>query len=131
MEELEELTIKPHGERVLSLKFPNARVELESGNVQVYKRTVNPIKVWELKFSGSKEEGDQLESFFERKGGGATPFLWRTMEDDGSGEEVEVIHTVRFEIDELPITKKRGHREDGTFGYVAYEATLKIRKVWE
>lgn len=128
---MEELTIKPHGERVLTSKFPNARVELESGNEQVYRRTVNPIKIWELKFSGSREEGAQLQAFFDRMGGGATPFLWRTMEDDGTGKEVEVVHKVRFNVDELPTNVKRGHREDGTFGDVAYEATVKIRKVWE
>lgn len=128
---MEELTIKPYGERVLSYKHPNIRVELESGNVQVQPRTINPIKIWEIKFSGSEEEANQLEAFFNRMRGGAAKFLWKTKENNNSGEEVEVANTVRFENDEVSFTKKYGYRDDGTYGAIAYETTLKIRKVWE
>lgn len=128
---MEELTIKPYGERVLSYKHPNIRVELESGNVQVQPRTINPIKIWEIKFSGSEEEASQLEAFFNRMRGGATKFLWKTKENNNSGEEVEVANTVRFENDEVSFTKKYGYRDDGTYGAIAYETTLRIRKVWE
>ena len=45
---MEQLPLKPHGERLLTYKHPNIRVEFESGNVQVQASTVNPIKIWEL-----------------------------------------------------------------------------------
>lgn len=127
---MEELKIKPHGERVLTYKHPNIRVEFESGNVQVQARTVNPIKIWELKFSGTKEEAGELERFFNKMRGGVGTFLWRTKERTEDGTEKETLNTVRFENDEIKFTEKYGLRDDGTYGCAAYETTIQIRKVW-
>lgn len=127
---MEELTIKPHGERVLTYKHPNVRVEFESGNVQVQARTVNPIQIWELNYSGDAQEKEALEKFFNKMRGGVGMFYWRDKEII-DGEQVETLHKCRFENDELKFTKKYGALDDGSYGFVAYETTVQIRKIWE
>ena len=116
------MTIKPYGERKQTYKWPNRRIEYESGVEQVQKVTVNPIVVWELKFTGNKQTMDDLTDFFNVHSGGATAFYWT----DSEG----TTHTVRFASDELALTEKYGGKPDGSIGIVGFETTLSIRKVW-
>lgn len=128
---MEQLPLKPHGERLLTYKHPNIRVEFESGNVQVQARTVNPIKIWELTFSGDANERIILTNFFNKMRGGVGKFIFVTKEVDAQGQESNINNVVRFENDELKFTEKFGLREDGTYGCTAYEAKVQLRKVWE
>lgn len=120
---LSTLTLKPYGERILETKYITRRVEFENGEEQVQLVAPLPIKIWELKFSGTKEMMDELQAFFDARKGGSEKFYWT----DSEGET----HTVRFVNDSLKVTQKMGFREDGTFGIVGFETTVQLRKVWQ
>lgn len=119
---METFTWKPHGERILTDKYPNTRVEFQSGNEQVQANSIHPIRIWELKFSCLAEEMREIQAFFNRMRGGAGKFYWV----DDTGET----NVVRFANDETAFTLKRGFIGNPQADTVASEFTLRFRKVW-
>jgi len=85
--------------------------------------TINPIVTWELRYCGTKDWLDELKAFHTARRGGVEKFYWTDLEKKK--------HVVRFVTDELAITEKVGHDENGILKVVAFETTVVIRKVWQ
>jgi len=118
--EIQELTIKPRGERRLKPRWVNKSVEFETGKIQVHGISTAPTYFWELKFTGTMDVGNALEDFFNEHCGSRKAFYWT----DGKG----VRRTVRFAQDELDMTEKWGFTENG-YEPVAFDCTVMLREV--
>ena len=116
------LTLKPHGSRIVTYEYPARRLEFEAANESVQATSINPKVIFELTYSGTYENYCDLRDFHAAQHGGVAPFYWT----DGEG----VLHTVRFATNDLKLTQKMGYKDDGSFGVVAYESTVQLRKVW-
>jgi len=119
---LDTLSIKPYGNRKLTHKALNNRVEMANGIEQVQQLAVNPVIIWELTFQGLYSEMLEIKSFFDAHAPGGVLFYWT--------DEAAETHTVRFAEDSCEIEEKFGFGDDG-YGIQAYGSlTLKLRKVY-
>ena len=114
-------TWHPLRERKLTHTALNRRIEMENGNEQVARVSVNPKVIWELNFSGLYSEMLQIKSFFDAHAPGGVKFTWV--------DEDSTVQTVRFATDSCEIQQKFELTSSGQL-CAAYTTTLQFRKVY-
>ena len=116
---MDELTIKPRGERRRKAKWINRHIAMESGKEQIQGITTKQSYAWELKFTGTADTMEDLEDFFNAQNGSRKKFFWT----DGKG----VQRIVRFAQDELDIQEKWGFGDDG-YGVQGFDCSVALRE---
>lgn len=92
------LELKPVGEVELTHEWVNKVYRSENKTKQVHGISTRVLLGWKVTFTGTKEDRQYLEDFFDSVQGQRHTFLW----NDRNGTQ----HIVSFNVDKLPFIDK-------------------------